>query len=258
MRLIQRFGWQRDRLDPRDVAFVPGPADAISDLTLSPHMPPVYDQGQAGSCTANAGAGDYEYLTRMEGLPDFMPSRLYLYYNTRLSEGTQGQDSGASIRDTMKSLATAGVCPETIWPYDLAQLVVKPSNAAYLAALKHIELQYQRVDDNTRIDSIRSALTQKLPVVFGCTLWQQFMELGPDGIVNVPNNGTFHKLLEPPIGDHAMCVVGHDDPSRFFIVRNSYGKNWGSTSRPGYCLFPYDYLGNTQLASDFWVGRKVT
>ena len=46
-------------------------------------MPPVYDQGQLGSCTGNAIAGAMEYERDRQGLSDFVPSRLFIYYNER-------------------------------------------------------------------------------------------------------------------------------------------------------------------------------
>src|SRR5205823_12599182 len=45
---------------------------------------PCYNQGELGSCTANAIAGALEFLERKEGeTPPVMPSRLFIYYNER-------------------------------------------------------------------------------------------------------------------------------------------------------------------------------
>jgi hypothetical protein len=43
------------------------------------------------------------------------------YYNERAIEGTVTTDSGARIRDGMKSIANQGECDETLWPYDLTK-----------------------------------------------------------------------------------------------------------------------------------------
>src|SRR5581483_9228194 len=87
-------------------------------VDLRPKMPPVYDQGHLGSCTANAIAAAFEFDQTQEKQPDFMPSRLFIYYNERASEGTTGTDSGAMLRDGIKSVAKIGVCDEQIWPYE--------------------------------------------------------------------------------------------------------------------------------------------
>ena len=50
-------------------------------------------------------------------------------------------------------------------------------------------------------------------------------------------------------------AVGYDETKRVFIVRNSWGSDWGLN---GYCLMPFEYLLNPQLAGDFWTVRSVT
>ena len=76
-------------------------------------MPPVYDQGQLGSCTANALVGAFEY-----DAPAFMGSRLFLYYNERRLEQTIPDDNGARLSDGIACLEKYGLCPESEYPYD--------------------------------------------------------------------------------------------------------------------------------------------
>ena len=108
-------------------------------------MPPVYDQGQLGSCTANAIGAAFEFDQVKEGYKDFMPSRLFIYYNERAMEGTIDTDSGAMIRDGMKSVAKVGVCAEDTWAYDISKFTEKPPTKAYTEAKKHQALLYKRV-----------------------------------------------------------------------------------------------------------------
>ena len=63
--------------------------------------------------------------------PDFVPSRLFIYYNERVIEGTVDTDSGAQIRDGIKVVAKQGVPPETDWPYDIAKFADKPPAKAF-------------------------------------------------------------------------------------------------------------------------------
>lgn len=137
-RTNSRYGWLRDLPDQRDFHFA-APRDIQANLPpavdLVPQGPPVYDQGQRGSCTGNGVAGVVQFDALQEGLADTStPSRLFIYYNERVIEGTVESDAGAQIRDGIKTVAATGVCDETLWPHDIAKFNVKPKAAAYTAA----------------------------------------------------------------------------------------------------------------------------
>ncbi|TMK78165.1 MAG: peptidase [Actinobacteria bacterium] len=210
---------------------------------LRSKMPPVYDQGQLGSCTANAIGGAYEFDQIKEGLKDFTPSRLFIYYNERAMEGTVDTDSGAMIRDGMKSVAKVGVCPETTWPYDIPKFTEKPPKTAYDEASKHQAVVYRRVLGT--LHQMQGCLASGYPFVLGFSVYESFMspEVAKTGEVPLPPRG------EQLIGGHAVVAVGYDDSIQRFIVRNSWGTGWGMK---GYCTMPYGYLTDPQLARDFW------
>src|SRR5271157_81551 len=135
---MSKYGWIKDRPDFRDHLYR-RPAGLLAaplpeSVDLRAQCPPVYDQGQLGSCTANAIAGALEFDRIKEGLPDFTPSRLFIYYNERVMEGTVGTDSGAQIRDGIKSVGSVGAPPETDWPYNIAEFAVKPPPKAFTDA----------------------------------------------------------------------------------------------------------------------------
>ena len=131
---IQRYGWIRDLPDHRDFMYsVPvATLQALpSSVDLRPHCPPVYDQGQLGSCTANAIAGALQFDEIKEHKNGHStPSRLFIYYNERVIEGTVTSDSGAQLRDGVKTVAKQGICPEKVWPYNISKFAVKPLNAS--------------------------------------------------------------------------------------------------------------------------------
>src|SRR6201994_3602517 len=119
-RTIQQYGWVPDLPDQRDFLFAAPPAiqqKIPKSVDLSKKCPPVYDQGQLGSCTANAIAAAIEFEQKKR----FVPSRLFIYYNERVIEGTVDSDSGAQIREGIKVVANQGVPPESEWPYDVAR-----------------------------------------------------------------------------------------------------------------------------------------
>src|SRR5437016_11006671 len=124
-RTNKRYGWVPDLPDQRDQLYS-APVATLQTLPpqmdLQPQCPPVYDQGQLGSCTANAIGAAIQFDRMKQNLsPNFVPSRLFIYYNERVMEGTVSTDSGAQIRDGIKSVAKQGACPEPDWPYDIAK-----------------------------------------------------------------------------------------------------------------------------------------
>ncbi len=142
---VRGYGWLPQTPDLRDQQFARQLPQLPPEADLRAHMPPVYDQGQLGSCTANAIGGAMEYVRTRQGESDFMPSRLFIYYNERVVEGTTSSDSGAQIRDGIKVVNTEGVCPESSWPYDITKFAVRPTPDCYTSALTDLVLQYQAV-----------------------------------------------------------------------------------------------------------------
>src|SRR5246127_1095475 len=115
-------------------------------VDLRPGCPPVYDQGQLGSCTANGTGGALEFAQIKEKKANpFTPSRLFIYYNERVIEHTVDSDSGAQIRDGIKTVAKTGYCPETDWPYDITKFKTKPPMKCYSDALQYKAVLYQRL-----------------------------------------------------------------------------------------------------------------
>jgi C1A family cysteine protease len=106
------MGWLPDLPDNRDHVFKPRRAlprlPSRVDLRTTGFMPSVYDQGYLGSCTANAVAGAFEYEQKRQGLTDFNPARLFIYYEERRMINTLNEDSGAFIRDGLKVVNRLG------------------------------------------------------------------------------------------------------------------------------------------------------
>jgi len=241
-----------DLPDQRDHIFsAPAPVLTVlpPSVDLQSACPPiVYDQGALGSCTANAIAGALEFDLGKQKLCDFMPSRLFIYYNERKIEGTVDSDSGAMIRDGIKSVAKQGVCTEDLWPYEIDKFTEEPTSACYTAALDNQALSYQRVPQN--LDQMRGCLANGFPFVFGFTVYESFesREVAKTGVVPMPGTG------ESILGGHAVLAVGYDDETQRFRVRNSWGSGWGDG---GYFTIPYAYLTKRSLASDFWTISKI-
>ncbi len=246
-RTNQRYGWIPDLPDHRDHLYS-APLATLQALPphvdLRSHCPPVYDQGQLGSCTANAIGGAVQFDEMKQKLPQvFTPSRLFIYYNERVIEGTVDSDSGAMIRDGVKSVATQGNCSEAHWPYDITKFREKPPAKCYTEALKHKAISYKRLLHN--LDQLKGCLASGYPFIFGFTVYESFESQQVAQTGQVPMPAAHEKVL----GGHAVLAVGYDDAQQRFIVRNSWGTNWGMQ---GYFTMPYPYLLNSHLSDDFW------
>jgi C1A family cysteine protease len=247
------YGWKRDEFDARDMMFTAPmhiSAALPAKVDLRPQCPPVYDQGQLGSCTANAIGGAIQFEQKKQQIPDFTPSRLFIYYNERVIEKDVPQDAGAQIRDGMKSVSQQGAPPEEDWPYEIAKFALKPPANAYIDALQNRVLAYSRISQD--VVQMKSCLASGYPFVFGIQVYSSFESeaVATTGTVPLPHPGK-EKLL----GGHAIMCVGYDDSASVFLVRNSWGPDWG---KEGYCTLPYQYLLAHKLADDFWTIRLMS
>ncbi|MEG2677474.1 MAG: C1 family peptidase [Oscillospiraceae bacterium] len=215
-------------------------------VDLRPLCPPVFNQGELGSCTANAGVAARMMLTIVKTLL----SRLFLYYKEREIEGTVSVDAGATMRTLCKALHKYGVSSEHLWPYNIENFAEKPSLAADINAMEYRILGYKAFDENGIADyvaQIRQYLaTRHQPVLIGVLVYESFESEAAErtGYVPVPDTKT-----EKFLGGHALLIVGYDDEKQLFIVRNSWGVQWGAM---GYGFMPYEFV-TRKIAFDAWV-----
>jgi len=245
-----KFGWVRDLPDPRDVKFkvsAPVPLPPLVDLRLQ--CPSIYNQYELGSCTANALGAAFQFEQMKQNVPNFIPSRLFIYYNERAIEGNINEDSGAMIRTGIKTMNKDGVCPEDMWKYNIRNFRTRPSNECYEEALNHQVLEYLRITPHSLYE-VKHCLHTGFPVVFGFMIFESMMspEVARTGMVSIPHKN------ERSIGGHAVMAVGYDDSKECLIVRNSWGSEWGEN---GYFYLPYWYITTPNAAADFWTIRLV-
>jgi len=246
-RAVERYGWVPDLPDFRDYRYTV-PEHVAANLPPSADLRQIlpngiYDQGDLGSCTANAIGVAVEAARITARAATTIPSRLFIYYNERRIERTINSDAGASLRDGIKTVAKQGVCDETLWPYDIEQFTVRPPAEAYQAALAHRVTAYERIGAD--LDAMRGALAAGHGFVIGFTVYTSFesTRVAKTGVVNLPTS------REKALGGHAVYTCGYDDVSQRFLVRNSWGSDWGLD---GYFTVPYAYWSNPALAGDRW------
>jgi len=246
----RKYGYIKDKEDKRDFVYkldlTRFPIAPKSDLREQ--CPPVYDQLNIGSCTGNGIAGAIQFDFKKQNHPDYVPSRLFIYYNERRLEHTIHEDAGAMIRDGIKATKRWGACPEKEWPYLTWKFDKRPSCKCYRIARNDKITKYERL---VSFDSYLSVLSQGYPIVFGFTVFESFSSsaVANTGITPMP------KLNEQILGGHCVLMVGHNNETRQILCRNSWGSDWGIK---GYFWLPYEYFTavdkyNDPLTADFWV-----
>lgn len=251
--MVQRiYKLKQDKTDERDRNF----RSTLSKLRiilpkavdLRSSCSPVVNQGELGSCTANAiASGLREYLELRTGKLTPL-SRLWLYWEERRLEGTIDEDSGASIRDGMKILHKYGCPPEIDWPYDISKFTQTPPPVSFSDAIQYKISEYHRVSN---VMALKTALAEGYPVVIGIKIYESFesVQVAQTGVVPLPKQG------EQYLGGHAVLVVGYKDDEQYkdngiVICRNSWGVSWGDK---GYFYLPYSYFSDNVI--DMWTGR---
>lgn len=247
----RKYGWQPDLPDHRDHLFrIKRPVDLPSKVDLRASMIPVFDQSSLGSCTANAISSAYAFNMHKQMEDEiFVPSRLFIYYNEREMEGTIPYDSGARIRDGIKSINRIGVCDERIWEYDITKFAEKPTEDCYVQAGRNKAVKYERLNNSET--ELKTCLASGFPFVFGFTVYESFetRAVAKTGKMPMPSK------KEKSMGGHAVTGVGYDDELKCFIIKNSWSDKWGEK---GYFHMPYDYITDSDLCADFWVVQKVS
>jgi C1A family cysteine protease len=245
--LMPQLTWKADKIDSRDYSYKLKTGD-LTSVDLRQFCSPVENQGSLGSCTGHAVSSAMEVILKKQNRLTEI-SRLFIYYQARLLEGTVKYDAGAYIRDCIKACNKVGASAESLWKYDIRMFRNNPTKIAYDDALKRRVIQYQRCAD---FAAVKNALANGNPVVAGYLVYSSFMTpaVSRTGIMPYPNT-----KKERLLGGHAVCLVGFDDVKQRFIAKNSWGSGWGDK---GYFYMPYQVIQNTQMSADFWVITDIT
>jgi len=245
------LNWQRQPKDSRDlksVRHLSAPVSLPPSFELDKQIP-VYDQLNIGSCTANSACSCFRFETaQVQGDFRFDPSRLFQYYNSRLLQGWENEDSGAYIRDAFKAMNKYGLALEKTWKYNTSDFAVKPSDVAYAEALGNVTVKYAAVNQNE--SEIKQTLVSGAAVSFGFNVYDSFFGSWDrtTGIMPIP------KKSESLQGGHAVTIIGYDDSKRCFLIQNSWGTDWGLN---GKFWMPYSFLLNANESDDFWCIQEV-
>lgn len=229
-------------------------------IRLTNQMPPIKDQGSRGTCVAFASVALREFLEKSKA--DF--SEQFFYWACKDLDGDQMP--GTRLTTAMSAFDIHGVCLSSDWPYvshDIAGNEGQhPAPESAIKNAKDYRIQTRHVMAS-RIQNYKHVLAGDdgkggMPVVIGTEVfdsWMRSYETQRTGKITMPFPG------ENSVGGHAWCIVGYVDKAGvpgggYFLVRNSWGKDWAveSPEQQGYAMMPYAYV--EQFAHDAFTGGK--
>ncbi len=224
-------------------------APPLANVNLIPNMPSVRNQGARGTCVAHAAVAIYEHQLGVQGAFQEL-SEQFLYWNCKRHDGIPN-DEGTWLAVAVPLLQRDGCCLEPTWKYEANPIAGNegqgpPPGGAQLEALT-FRTQGSKELSPTSVDDIKNELASGRCVAFSIPVfnsWYRSRWVAYSGDITMPIPG------EIRVGGHAMCMVGYVDLPNpglgggRFIIRNSWGTDWGtnSSSGAGYGTIPYAYI----------------
>lgn len=242
----------RDPNDPRDFMFSTyrlGVVERPPEVTLGP-LPPVYDQGNIGSCTAWATKTAREFISLQQQHALQPLSAVWAYFETRRKYWDVKVDSGAYMREVAKILAGRGMALEAEWPNDNSKWKTQPPASTYAKAMWYgpnpeARVLYYRI---TTLSEMLDCLASGYPFIFGFPVYSNFYQAQGNGNVPEPQG-----LI---LGGHAQCAYGYKFDAAwagggYILTRNS----WGNWSPGGDLRFSFAFMGHKDIVWDVWTFR---
>lgn len=245
------FGWRPSLPDPRDIRADTSEIEILPEVDpRHDYMPPIYDQGQLNSCTANAIAAAIDADRLADGQGAMTPSRIAIYWFERFLEGQPATvDHGAMGRDGLKAARQFGVLPEADWPYPASpqdpEFAQDPRTCDKWAP-DHWVLDDQYKSVNRSETDFKRVLSNKQTIAYGFAVFSSFVseDVAHDGIVPAPDPS---QII--PNEGHEVLAVGYLEAyPQHCLCRNSWGTGWGMG---GYFLMPWSVLLDPGFSSDF-------
>lgn len=244
---------------PLEDKYIPSPGLKIREtVDLRNFFPPVRNQKDLGSCTSFAVTAMYEGMMARAGVNDieYMSPGFLFYYSNILKGHPQG---GSNFHDQLQVLGTHGVCRDSLYTYDTKNPSKKPTSEAEEDAGKHRVLKAKQVVLNKNSDKAKeikqnhsvivSALSEGYPVGISLKIYDN---LGKDGpFILHPSECPNAK----EDGYHAMVIAGYSEENGFYIVRNSWGPDFGDE---GYCYIPTSYIDDSDYLDFACIITEIT
>lgn len=229
-------------------------APAIPDFVdLSPDFPGIWNQWSLASCVSHAVAAVYSYCAKKQGLKKGVLARLFMWHFAKKAHGISAfANDGVRFDDSFNVLLKMGAPGHWWWPYQTLIYFITPFPWVINKAKENRAVHFERcsLDEKTVIN----LLSQKIPIVVGINVPDEmkYDNLGDTGIMPMPidNDGTHE--------GHAVVIVGYDQVTRLYKIRNSWGRGYGDD---GHVYVPYAFINDKsrgRWAFEGWVLRSVS
>lgn len=221
-----------------------------TSVDLTSGFRPIQNQGQQGSCVAFSLTSVFEYVVKLNTNQMMDLSEAFLYYNSRKLDAGEdfdpNLDDGTTFTSALRALSEYGLAEESYCKYDPSLWSVEPTKEAYDDASVRKLIKALNVERS--VSAMKSALSEGYPVLASFTLCRSFNP-SANGLISMPGQDELAALADGSDQEtlhnrHGMVIVGYDDKLQSFLVRNSWGVEWGNG---GYCYVPYEYIENEHL-----------
>lgn len=199
---------------------------------------PIKNQGSCGSCWAFATTAVAESDTLIASHTPYEQNPIDLSEQVMVSCSGAGSCSGGYFSSASSFLKSTGLPAESCYPYTA-------TNGACSSACANWQSSTTKISDYTSWSSpdfatIKNALIAYGPLVAEMSVYSDFYYYA---------NGVYSYASGSYQGEHAVTIIGYDDANQYFIVKNSWGVNWGEA---GYFNIAYSQLaGSVRFGS--WV-----
>lgn len=186
---------------------------------------PVLNQGNCGSCVAYATIATLETQMNIARQAPFLNKRysadmLFACGGGRCDYGWFPSSAGNFLQRT-------GVVDEACMPSTMSATGVDVACSAKCGDASSRAQRVSQVNTPSNADAVKAAL-KRGPLVTTLDVYSDFIVFG---------TGVYKHTTGQYLGGHAVSIVGFDDAKRAWLIRNSWGPDWGDH---GFAYVSYD------------------
>jgi C1A family cysteine protease len=196
---------------------------------------PVLNQGNCGSCVAYSTIGTLETQMNISRSSPFLNMR----YSTDMLFACGGGscESGWFPSSAASFLQGTGVADEACMPATMSATGVDASCDMKCGDAGSRSQKVASVNTPRDVDAVKQALKHG-PLVTTLDVYADFITYG---------SGVYKHTTGDYMGGHAVSIVGFDDSKQAWIIRNSWGSDWGDH---GFAYVSYD--DESGVGSETW------